>query len=477
VTSPGPRVLLALVAAATAVPAGAEGLRGYGRTVSGMTLNYHSPYPDISTALITRASDGTAAIEWETEAVPADWGGGPATFVWLAGLATGKGAHRFELSVDGVNALEFRTSADSSRREWRETGADRTVLSFKTVMVDQFDELFGFMWLEVPAARLHPGRPLRIRIAGEKAGSNDWVMAFCDDLRREVWARSEQALVRDRDRLFQIVRVEMSHLGPPARALVSCGDAEKASLDLKLGYNALEFLLPAVDKDRRVALEVALDDGSVRRGELLVQPVVKREIWLLPHSHVDIGYSDPQPVVEKNHWRYYGEAITLAEKTAGYPEGARFKWNMEQAWAVETYFRQADEAGKRAFLDAMRKGEISLQGTQAGVLTGLCHPEELIHLTDFAARPAPLSIRSWSPTSRANPGRSSRPWPSPASSTFRAGRITCPASSTAGTASAGRSKPGATSRSTGFRHREKRGSSSGWRGGATPGSTASTWAR
>ncbi len=384
-TSPGPRVLLALVAAATAVPAGAEWLRGYGRTVSGMTLAYHSPYPDVSTALITRASDGTAAVEWETEAIPADRGGGrPATFVWLAGLATGKGAHRFELSVDGEKVLDLRTSADSSRREWRETGAHGIALSFKAVMVDQFDELFGFMWLDVPAARLRPGRPLRIRIAGEKAGSNDWVMTFCDDLRREVWARSEQALVRgEGGKAFQIVRVEMSHLGAPAKAVVSCGEAEKASLDLKLGYNALEFLVPAVDEDRRVALEVALDDGSVRRGELLVKPVVKREIWLLPHSHVDIGYSDPQPVVEKNHWRYYRDAIALAERTAGYPEGARFKWNTEQAWAVETYVRQAGEAEKAAFIEALRKGEIGLQATLAGVLTGLCHPEELIHLTDF----------------------------------------------------------------------------------------------
>ena len=377
-----PGVLLALVAAATA-PAGAEWLRGYGRTLAGAEISYHSPYPDISSALISRASDGTMAVEWETEAVPADWKGGPATFVWLAGLATGKGGHRFDLVVDGKETLRFGTSSDSSRREWRETGTGGLSLSFKTVMVDQFDELFGFMWLEVPEALLRPGRPLWLRITGEPAGSNDWVMVFRDDLRRDVWARGEQALVRKDGRLFQIVRVETSHLAPPARAVVSCG-GEKARLDLKLGYNALEFLLPAVDEERLFTIEVALDDGSVRRGELTLEPVVPREIWLLPHSHVDIGYSDPQPVVERNHWRYYREAIALAAKSAGYPEGARFKWNTEQAWAVETYFRQAGEAEKSDFVEAVRRGSIGLQATLAGVLTGLCHPEELFQLTSFA---------------------------------------------------------------------------------------------
>ncbi|MBS1226687.1 MAG: glycoside hydrolase, partial [Candidatus Aminicenantes bacterium] len=176
----------------------------------------------------------------------------------------------------------------------------------------------------------------------------------------------------------------MSHLGAPGGANVSCGDTAKARLELVLGYNALEFLVPAVDEEKRVPIEVALDDGSVRRGELTVKPVVPREIWLLPHSHVDIGYSDPQPVVERNHWRYFREAIELAKASAGNPEGARFKWNTEQAWAVETYFRQAGEAEKAAFVAAMRDGSIGLQATLAGVLTGLCHPEELVRLTAFA---------------------------------------------------------------------------------------------
>ncbi|MBN2266549.1 MAG: hypothetical protein JW775_12125, partial [Candidatus Aminicenantes bacterium] len=95
-----PGAILALVAAAAA-PAGAEWLRGYERTIAGAEMSYHSPYPDITSALISRASDGAMAVEWETEAVPADWNGKTATFVWLAGLATGKGAHRFDLAVDG----------------------------------------------------------------------------------------------------------------------------------------------------------------------------------------------------------------------------------------------------------------------------------------------------------------------------------------------------------------------------------------
>jgi alpha-mannosidase len=374
---------LALVSQASA-PTGTGWLRGYGRTIAGTELSYHSPYPDVSSALISRASDGSMAMEWETEPVPLDWKGDRATFVWLAGHATCKGGHRFDLALDGRRVLSFHTSPDASRREWRQTGAEGVALSFRTVMIDQFDELFGFMWLEVPASLLRTGRPAMIRVTGEAAGSNDWVMVFRDNLRRDVWARGEQALVRgDGGRLFQIVRVEVSHLGPPAGALVSCANAA-SRLELSLGYNALEFLIPAVEREERLTIEVRFDDGSLRRGELTAGPVTPREIWLLPHSHVDIGYSDPQPVVERKHWRYYREAITLAAESAGYPEGARFKWNTEQAWALETYLRQASAAEKAALIEAVRRSAIGLQATLAGVLTGLCHPEELFHLTRFA---------------------------------------------------------------------------------------------
>ncbi len=366
-------------------------LRGYRRTVSGERIPYHSAFPEIGTALLVRASDGPGPIEWESAPVPEDFDRPAAEFIWMAGLATGKGAHRFSLAIDGVAALDLTTAPDPSRRSLRVEGPGGVILIFETALVDQFDELFGFMRLTVPAALLRPGKPLTLRITGESAGSRDWVMVFEDELVARISAKAEQALVRRDGELRQVVRTTVAHFAPPAWAVASIEGGDEVRTRLETGQNEIMLTVPALDFEIHVDVFVDVEGGTEARVPIALKPVSAREIWLLPHSHVDIGYSGPQPEVEKNHWRYYEEAIRLAEATAAYPEGARFKWNVEQLWAVETYLAQADAPGRERFFEAVGKGWIGLQAVLAGELTGLCHPEELFEITAFARRIEPLT--------------------------------------------------------------------------------------
>jgi alpha-mannosidase len=368
-----------------------EWLRGYRRTLAGETISYHSPYPDSNSALLVRATDGKMAIEWETEPVPETFRKSGATFIWMSGMATGKGAHRFDLEINGSRALTFATPQDSSRRAWTVKGTNGVSMSFETALVDPFNELFGFVLLTVPPALLRPGEPLRLKVTGESGGSPDWFMVFEDDLKPGIAVKSEQVTVRKNGALRQLLRVEISHIAPAADAVISAGDEDRIMARLLTGYNIFCLSVPAVGRERDAVVEVAVEGRPALKAGLRVKPVAPREIWLLPHSHVDIGYSDPQPVVEKNHWKYYEDAIRLAGQSAGNPEGARFKWNVEQLWAVETYLRQANDDARRRFIDAVRGGAIGLQAALAGELTGLCHPEELFHLTDFARKIAGLT--------------------------------------------------------------------------------------
>ena len=119
---------------------------------------------------------------------------------------------------------------------------------------------------------------------------------------------------------------------------------------------------------------------------LSLNQVKPRTLHLLPHSHVDIGYSDPQPEVERKQWKNLRDAVELGRKTAAYPVEARFRWNVEGLWSVESYLAQASAEERQAFADAVRQGTIGLQANYTNILTGLATPEELRHWTDGARR-------------------------------------------------------------------------------------------
>lgn len=101
-------------------------------------------------------------------------------------------------------------------------------------------------------------------------------------------------------------------------------------------------------------------------------------VYLLPHSHVDIGYTHVQPEVERIQWAIIEKALDLCQKTADYPPEARFKWNVEVLWAVDSYLRQASPEKQQRLVEAIGKGQIGLDAFYGNALTGLCRPEELL---------------------------------------------------------------------------------------------------
>jgi alpha-mannosidase len=362
----------------------ARWLQGYARSISGETIFYHSAEPGINSALLVRAMDEKSRIEWETEAVPDDWGDFPVTFIWLAGLAAGKGSHNFRLDVDGQPVLTFATAEDASNREFRFEGKGGAELTFQVTRVDQFGELFGYMFLKLPAESVRKSKPLRIRVVGEPSGSRDWYMTFESRLAPAIKGHGEQALVREGGRTYQLASVDVVHIGPAQRVEVFAPTATKTEATLRLGFQSLDVLCEPVAAEKTLPVELRSGGRVIGRLEVTLRPVRDWKVCLLPHSHNDIGYSDLQRIVEKNQWKYYEQAIELARKTADYPPEARFKWNVEILWAVESYLAQASEEKRREFVEAVKQGAIGLQAFFCNPLTGLFNPEELFHLTEYA---------------------------------------------------------------------------------------------
>jgi alpha-mannosidase len=134
---------------------------------------------------------------------------------------------------------------------------------------------------------------------------------------------------------------------------------------------------------KNIALTVTLNGTQIAAKTVTVNPVNRRDIYLLSYSHNDIGYTDLQPNIEKKQWRNLDEALRIIGQTTDYPPEARFKWNMEVLWSLDGYLRERPEGTRQEVIQAIRSGRIGLNGLYANELTGLANAEEMNRLTEF----------------------------------------------------------------------------------------------
>jgi alpha-mannosidase len=172
----------------------------------------------------------------------------------------------------------------------------------------------------------------------------------------------------------------------PVEGKLRVGDLEPKPIHLVPGSQTIEEEMPAVDANKEMRMAVEVGGKTVASRTIMVTPVRPWEIFLLPHSHVDIGYTALQSDVEKKQNSNIETGLRLAKATADYPAGSRFKWNVEVLWPVDNYLRDCSADKREEFVAAVRAGQIGLDAFYGNILTGLCRPEELLNLMGYATR-------------------------------------------------------------------------------------------
>ena len=89
-----------------------------------------------------------------------------------------------------------------------------------------------------------------------------------------------------------------------------------------------------------------------------------KRIYLISNTHTDIGYTDHQDTVFRQHLGFIDQAIELGEATADYPEEARYKWTCEVTSFVERYFQGRPASQIDRFLELHRRGQMAVAGMQ-----------------------------------------------------------------------------------------------------------------
>ena len=365
-------------------------LNGYREEISGQTITYHSSHPDVEDALLCRVNREADSIAWRSDTLPVSYPGDYYRFVWLSGLerigwGNATHPHNFTFFVNGVKWFSFTNRKDSSAPKWTVTGPEGAELSFESHFTDKFGDLFGMMFLKLPKNKFQSGNPLIFSVRGEDADSPEWYMAFKYRFSFVPGIRVEPALIRQNKSVSGLLRISLDDLDEGRSIEISSSQFPTLKENLHIGGNIFFVPVDGVTGEKTQPLKFS-GPGMELSSSVVLKPVKHRDIYLLSHTHNDIGYTDLQPNVEKKQWWNLEEALRLIDKTKEYPADSKYKWNMEILWPLESYLQQATQEKRDQVITAIRNGSIGLNALFVNPLTGLATAPEMGHFTDYARR-------------------------------------------------------------------------------------------
>jgi len=200
----------------------------------------------------------------------------------------------------------------------------------------------------------------------------------------DVSIQPEDFLFRENGKLLQSVRFNIVHLQKRAEGIIYLGDNIQKKFALETGLTSVQIKIPEINNAAEFTAKINVNGQQIAERTFTVHPVPKLEIYFIPHSHTDIGYTDIQTEVERQHIRFIDQAFEIIDSTAAYPEGARYKWNIEVSWAVDAYMRTQSAEKQKKLVQAIKEGHIGVEGLYTNVLSGLCRPEELLRLFSYS---------------------------------------------------------------------------------------------
>ncbi len=130
-----------------------------------------------------------------------------------------------------------------------------------------------------------------------------------------------------------------------------------------------------------VALTIGNDSTST---EITVEPQRKMEISIVQHSHLDIGYTDPQAVVIDAQLAYIDQAVALIGATTDWPDEAKFRWVVEVTLPLRRWLAVRPKAMRDAFFAAVRSGQIEINALSMNMHTEAYSIDELARQLAFA---------------------------------------------------------------------------------------------
>lgn len=160
---------------------------------------------------------------------------------------------------------------------------------------------------------------------------------------------------------YNLIGISIAKVTKESSVKIILSNGIKERFVAKKGDNTFEIKIPEVHKQDLIKAEVEFDGNTIEK-EVQIKPVPDWTIYLVEHTHTDVGYPEPQSQIMPEQLRYIDYALDYCDKTDNYPDDAKFRWTCETAWAVQEYLRVRPKAQIERLLKRIKEGRIEVTG-------------------------------------------------------------------------------------------------------------------
>jgi alpha-mannosidase len=155
--------------------------------------------------------------------------------------------------------------------------------------------------------------------------------------------------------------------------LAIAGHTFSASLhaNQEFGEERISFKIPEFAAATQARLTVVAN-GQVTHVQETLQPQKKWTLFLVPHVHLDVGYTDYQAKVSTIQSRILDEAMDLV---AQHPA---FRFSTDGEWNLDQFLHSRTPAEQDRLVEAIREHKIYIPAQSSNLLTGFPTAETLI---------------------------------------------------------------------------------------------------
>ncbi|UCH66092.1 MAG: hypothetical protein JSW63_02870, partial [Ignavibacterium sp.] len=147
--------------------------------------------------------------------------------------------------------------------------------------------------------------------------------------------------------------------------------------NIRPGLNRFEIYLPSIKKETEVDAQIKIY-GDEFDTKFVLHPQEKYELHLMLLTHMDIGYTDIQPIVIEKHLNVLDDVIEMCGKDEN------FKWTIETIWMLKQYELARSPEIYNKLIGLINSGRIAVSPVYTNPFTGWISKEEMLRSFDIA---------------------------------------------------------------------------------------------